>query len=428
MLNARLYRAALVPVVIALAIASFSLGPRPHPRASTLAPDAFQGPRALAELQRLAASYPQRRPGSEGDERLAEQIAGTLRGLGATAGGGFSVRVEHSEGQTIDGKRPLTTVIAERPGSTNATPIVIVAHRDAAARGSTAELSGTAALLELARVFAARETKRTIVLASTSGGSGGAAGAAALSRPLAAGAAHGGVDAAIVIGDLAGATTRRPIVLPFSDGYGLAPLQLQRTVADAVRHESGSDPGAPSVLGQLAHLMLPLTVGEQGVLDAEGVPSVMVQGSGERGPSPRDAVAVERLEGLGRGVLSAVDALDVAPDVAPAMQTGLVLQRKLLPGWVAGRCGRSLARSRSCSARCSPSCSAASASLRRLRACSCSRTRCPWTGPLSPCSRSSRSHSCSRGWPGPRCCAAAAGTCARIPTWRACRCCWCSAP
>ena len=43
-----------------------------------------------------------------------------------------------------------------------------------------AELSGTAALLELARVFAARETKRTIVLVSTSGGSGGDAGAAQL--------------------------------------------------------------------------------------------------------------------------------------------------------------------------------------------------------------------------------------------------------
>ena len=55
---------------------------------------------------------------------------------------------------------------------------MILAHRDASARGAEAELSGTAALLELARVFAARETQRTIVLVSTSGGSGGDAGAA----------------------------------------------------------------------------------------------------------------------------------------------------------------------------------------------------------------------------------------------------------
>ena len=336
---------------------------------------------------------------------------------------------------------------------------MIVAHRDAAARGSAAELSGTAALLELARVFASRETKRTIVLVSTSGGSGGAAGAAALSGALASGPAHGGLDAAIVIGDVAGVAARRPMVVPFSDGYGLAPPQLQRTVADAVRHESGSDPGAPSVLGQLAHLALPVTVGEQGVLDAEGVPSVLVQASGERGPSPAEAVSAERLEALGRGVLSAVDALDVAPDVAPAMQTGLVLQRKLLPGWtvrlrrrhaaagaaararrrpramapprsagrVAGRYGRSRARCRSCCVRCSPTRSEASVSAPLPRGCSCSRVRCRSTPPPQRCSAWSGWRSCSRGSAGLRCCAAAAGTCARTPTSPGCRCCSCSA-
>jgi len=89
---------------------------------------------------------------------------------GGTAGGGFSVRSVRFTGQTIDGERSLTNVIAQRPGSTNATPIVILAHRDAAARGARAELSGTAALLELAHVFAGRETKRTIILVSSSGG------------------------------------------------------------------------------------------------------------------------------------------------------------------------------------------------------------------------------------------------------------------
>ena len=68
-------------------------------------------------------------------------------------------------------------MIAQRAGSSGGTPIVILAHRDAHASGAEAELSGTAALIELARVFAARETQRTIVLVSTSGGSGGDAGA-----------------------------------------------------------------------------------------------------------------------------------------------------------------------------------------------------------------------------------------------------------
>ena len=328
MLNGRLYRVAFVPFVFALAIAAFSLSPRPLPFSSTLAPDAFEGARAFAELRSLGERFPGRRPGSAGDERLARTLAHELEGLGGAAGGGFSVRTQRVEGETIDGQRGLLNVIAERPGSTSARPILILAHRDAAARGSLAELSSTAALLELARVFAGRETKRTIVLASTSGGSGGDAGAAQLSAAL-----HGPFDAAIVLGDVAGARVRKPSVLPFSDGLGLAPLALQRTLADAIGHEAGFEPGAPSVLGQLAHLTFPLAVGEQGVLDAQGLPAVLVQVSGERGPAPGERVSSERLQGLGRSVLSAVDALDAAPDLSPTMQTSIVLQHQRLPEW-----------------------------------------------------------------------------------------------
>jgi Peptidase family M28 len=328
MLNGRLYRAAFLPFLFALAIAAFSLSPRPRPLTSTLAPDAFEGPPAFAELRSLGASFPDRRPGSAGDERLAGHVARTLEGLGGTAGGGFSVRSERVEGQTIDGRRSLVNVIAQRPGSTSARPILILAHRDAAALGSLAELSGTAALLELARVFAARETKRTIVLVSTSGGSGGDAGAAQLLARL-----HGPFDAAIVLGDVAGKRMRKPSVLPFSDGLGSAPLALARTLADAITHEAAIDPGAPSALGQLAHLVFPLAVGEQGVLNAQGLPAVLVQVSGERGPAPRDAVSSERLQAFGRSVLSAVDSLDIAPDLSPAMQTSVVLQRQRLPAW-----------------------------------------------------------------------------------------------
>jgi hypothetical protein len=333
MLNGRLYRAAFVPFLLALAVAAFALGSRPLPQTTTLAPDAFQGPRAFAELQRLAARFPDRRPGSAGDEALASFLASTLRGLGGTAGGGFSVHIRHRDGQTIDGERTLTTVIAVRPGSTSASPIVILAHRDAAAAGSTGELSGTAGLLELARVFAARETKRTIVLASTSGGSGGDAGAEGLLEALDDIGLHGPFDAAIVLGDLAGANLHTPLVVPYSDGLGSAPLLLQRTVADAITHEAGWNPGAPSTLGQFAHLSFPLAVGEQGVLDEQGLPAVLVAASGDQASSPTERISAERLEGLGRGVLSAVDALDTAPDVPQTLETGLVLSRKTMPEW-----------------------------------------------------------------------------------------------
>ena len=328
MLNGRLYRAALLPIPLALVIAALSPTSRPAPVRSSLAPDAFLGARAFGEMNTLAREYPDRRPGSNGDQQLAAHVARDLEGLGGTAAGGFTVRTHRFSGQTIDGQRTLTTVIAQRPGATNSTPIAILAHRDAAGAGARAELSGTAALLELARVFAARETKRTIVLVSTSGGSGGDAGATEFAAH-----ARGAFDAAIVLGDLAAAHEREPVVVPYSDGLGSAPLALQRTVSDAVTHEAGREPAAPSVLGQLAHLAFPFTVDEQGPLDRSGLPAVAIQASGEPGPEPTEAVSEEHLEGLGRAALSAVDALDAAPDLSQTRQTGLLVQHKRFPAW-----------------------------------------------------------------------------------------------
>jgi hypothetical protein len=308
---------------------------RPLPLTSTLAPDAFDGQSAFAELQSLAAEFPDRRPGSTGDDALAEHVAHTLEGLGGAGRGGFEVQTRRFEGQTIDGEQTLETVIAQRAGSSGGTsggtPIVIMAHRDARAPGSAAELSGTVALLELARVFAARETQRTIVLVSTSGGSGGAAGTLdfATNDPI----GRAPIDGAIVLGDLAGASEHKPFVVPYSDGFGSAPELLARTVAAAITQNVGVDPGAPSTIGQLAHLAFPFAVGEQGALNGGGIPSVLVQVSGERGPSPRDAVSAERLEGFGRAVLSAVDALDTAPDIESTPQTGVVIGPKMVPEW-----------------------------------------------------------------------------------------------
>jgi hypothetical protein len=348
MLRWRLYRATFVPVVLALAIAAFSLSGGPAGYSSTLAPDAFEGGRAFAELKSLAAAFPDRRPGSAGDDALAARVAHVLEGLGGTAGGGFMVHARSFPAQTIDGKRTLATVIAQRPGSTGSTPIVILAHRDAAARGSQAELSATAALLELARAFAASETKRTIVLVSTSGGSGGDAGALDfVAHRMGAhpptgwvrgttgeNDGHGPFDATIVLGDLAGVDDRGPLVQPFSDGFGSAPLRLERTVTGAITQEAGFDPGAPSLIGQLAHLAFPFAVGEQGVLNAGGLPALLVQPGGERGPSPDEPVSAGRLEIFGRAVLSAVDALDAAPDVSFPMQTGVPVEHQTIPAWV----------------------------------------------------------------------------------------------
>jgi hypothetical protein len=353
-INGRIYRAAFIPFVFALAIAGFSLAARPGPLTSNLAPDAFDGARAFSELKALATQYPERRPGGAGDEALAGYVVQTLKQLGSTAAGGFSVAVRHPRAQTIDGERTLTTVIAERPGTTGAAPIVILAHRDAAANGHhrsqigqqlaqqtarRAQLSATAVLLELARVFAAGETQRAIVLVSTSGGSGGNAGAA----DYAANAARP-VDAAIVLGDLASGPPLAPAMESFSDGLGAAPARLASTVSAAIAQGTGVAPAGPGGLSQLAHLAFPLAAGEQGPLNAQGLPAVLVGVGGEQevesggraGSHAQAPVSPARLEALGRAVLSAVYALDAGPDVSSAAsgsETGLPIQHKVLPEW-----------------------------------------------------------------------------------------------
>jgi Peptidase family M28 len=327
MLNGRIYRAACLPLLLALVVAGVSFSDRSGPITSTLATDAFDGARAAEELSSLARSFPDRRPGSAGDDALAEHVAHTLEGLGKVGRGGFQVHVSHFRAQTIDGERDLTNVIAERPGSSGASPIVILAHRDAAGRGSEAELSGTAVLLELARVFSSRETSRSIILVSTSGGSGGDAGAedfaAHASRPI---------DAAIVLGDLASRDARRPFVVSVSDGLGSAPSELTSTVQGSIAQQVGTRPGAQTLLSQFAHLAFPLAVGEQGPLNASGIPAVLVQVSGERGPAPGAQISSQRIENFGRAVLASVDALDRGPNVA-GPQAVLLLSREWVPGW-----------------------------------------------------------------------------------------------
>ena len=59
---------------------------------------------------------------------------------------------------------------------------MVLASRDARGRPGRAELSATAALLELARIYRQRELRKTLVLVSTSGATTGFAGARAWAR------------------------------------------------------------------------------------------------------------------------------------------------------------------------------------------------------------------------------------------------------
>jgi hypothetical protein len=320
MLDPRVYRAAFVPALLAMVLVAFSLVDRPRGIQTTLAPDAFDGDRAFARLEQLVSAFPDRRPGSAGDQRLAGVMANDMRRAG------FSVTTRTAEARTIDGKQTLTTVTGTRTGVPGP-GIVVVAHRDAAGHGAEAELSGTAALDELVQVYAGRSTRRTLTLVSTSGGSGGAASAADLAGRLRP------ADTVLVLGDLASKRLRKPWVLPWSEGSRLAPVRLRRTLESAVRAETGQDPGAPRATTQLARLAFPFALGEEGRFNERGIPAVALQASGERGPAAGAPVSAARLRVFGRAALRTIAALDKGPPLRAAPSAEVVTMRKLLPEW-----------------------------------------------------------------------------------------------
>ena len=333
MLNPSIYRAAFLPVLLAVLVAAFSLQDRPRAIGTTLAPDAFDGTRTGRVLADLAQRFPDRRPGGRGDRALAAEVERALRagvqptGRDAVPGGERLVRTVTRSAQTIDGERDVTTVLATRPGQPGP-GLVVLAPRDAARGPGRAELSATVALLELARVTGDGRLRRTVTFVSTSGGSGGSAGAAAAIREL-----PRPVDAVLVLGDLASRGVAKPFVVGWSNGAEQAPLRLTRTVQAAVRRETGSQPGGSRASAQLVRLAFPAALGEQGPLLAAGLPAVLLSASGERGPAPNAPVTPRRLEEFGRSALRAMFALDNGPPIGQEPAPFLVTQRKVLPDW-----------------------------------------------------------------------------------------------
>ena len=100
MLDHRIYRAALVPVLLAYLVCAFSLEDQPAPVTTTLAPDAFSGQRAQRQLATLDEAFPGRRAGDAADVALGRRVADELRGMAPA----YEVSTPSFDGETIDGE------------------------------------------------------------------------------------------------------------------------------------------------------------------------------------------------------------------------------------------------------------------------------------------------------------------------------------
>ncbi len=320
MVDPRIYRGFLVLVAFAVIVFGFSLEDQPPSLGTTIAPGQFFAG-VDATMHSLAASYPDRAPGSQADRNLAADVARQLRQVG-----GFSVRTDGFMADTTTGKQLLENVVATRPGLGSGT-IVVVSHRDAVG-ASVADLSGTAVLLGLAHALAGETLSRSVTLVSTSGQIG-MAGATQLARSL----SGQPVDAVVVLGDLAARAVRNPVVVPWSDTDLLAPPLLTRTLSTYVGSETGIPHQSGGLAGQVARLAFPLATTEQAPFAASGIPAVLLSLSGDRPIGGRERLAsASRIANLGTAVLQTVNALDRGQAVG-SPSAYLVISGQLVPLW-----------------------------------------------------------------------------------------------
>jgi hypothetical protein len=218
--------------------------------------------------------------------------------------------------------------------------IVVMAHRDDSGLGPGADdnASGTAALIELARAYAAppgistqpaRPTHR-IVFLSTDGGAFGGIGAAHFAEhsPL-----RSQVVAVVNLDSLAG---RGPPRLELAGDQARSPAAaLVETAAARIGDQTGSGPGRTSTLGQLVDLAFPFSLYYQAPFVGRGIPAVTLTTAGDRPPASFGDAQLDRARfaTMGRAAQTLVGSLDEGLDLAHGTRSYVYLGARIVRGW-----------------------------------------------------------------------------------------------
>ncbi len=217
-----------------------------------------------------------------------------------------------------------------------------MAHRDDDGEGPGANdnASGTAALVELARAYAAPPGSagsaepvtpaHRIVFLSSDGGAFGALGAAHFVEhsPY-----RRSVVAVVDLDAIAGTGSPR---LEFAGDAPRSPsATLLRTAATRLAEQTGSPPRRPSALGQLVDLGFPFSLYEQAPFLGRGVPALTLTTGGSRPPAgfTDQQVHEARLGAVGRAAQNLVGSLDQGLELAQGTTSYVWLGDRVVRGW-----------------------------------------------------------------------------------------------
>lgn len=274
-------------------------------------PTFFEAPRAFRTAQDMAERYPEPELGTEQAALAADWVAERLDAMG--------VPYSRSEATVPFGDRDVVvrTIAAVFPGASNEA-IVVTASRDSIPDSPVSALGnagGTAILLDLAQVFAARPHERTIVLLSTEAGRYAGLGLARYLRDESV-----DVDARIVLSLYGlGREERSSLLGDVAGTDGAAPGWYVQLVSRTLK-EGGIRLETTGLMHQVADQALRLTQGEQVAGLAAGIPSLLLYDPGPGDPSSAGlathGAAVERL------VLSLDGGSEIPADPGTALVLG----------------------------------------------------------------------------------------------------------
>ncbi len=327
-----MYRGTWLLVGIPLLIAAFSVA-RPQPLPEPALPPDFDGAAATQTAQDFSDQFPNRTPGSETAPEAAAWMSERLSQYGLqTETDRFHAKIPGR------GRVQLENVFAVRQGRSTDT-IVVLAHRDNSGEGKGANdnASGTAALLELARIYATPQApprppkpSHTILFLSTDGGAFGGLGAVRFAErsPY-----RNRVVAAINLDAIAG--NGRPYLAFGADRPRQPSAVLVRTAFARIVEQTRAEPARPSPFAQLVDLAFPFSLYEQAPFVDRGIGAITLTSAGNR---PPPAFGDSRLNGrrlaqIGRAAQTLVGSLDEGFDQAEGTSTYVYLGSRTLRGW-----------------------------------------------------------------------------------------------
>lgn len=334
-IDGRVYRGAWILAAVALIVAALSLR---HPTAlpAPALPPSFDAAAAAANANEIAKYYPNRTPGSTGNQATADWLEQKLQQYG------YRPTVDHWRSALPGGgEADLVNITAVAPGRSQDS-IVVTAHRDdlGLGPGANANAAGTAALLELARAYANLGTAgaqgrlgpaHSIVFLSTDGGAFGGLGAEHFAER--ARAQH--VLAVVNLDGIAGKGPPR-IEIGGDTPRSPSPILVATAVA-RVAQQAKTSLRHPSTIGQLLDLGFPFALYEQGPLIARGVSAITLTAEGDRPQratnDPLAGLSAARLGDIGRSTQQLIASLDAGIDLGRAGPSYLWLGQRYVPGW-----------------------------------------------------------------------------------------------